>query len=139
MASTITLFDYDRSRGAFAPLQSVSTRADGARGPSTTAEVAVHPSGRFVYGSNRGDDTIAIFAVEPASGRLTPVGSQPTGGKTPRFFAIDPTGQFLFAGNQDSNTITIFRVDPATGRLTPTGDPVACPAPVCFRFLPMGQ
>ncbi len=135
MASTITLFDFDSSRGTFSALETVHTRPDPKKPNNATAEIVVHPSGQFVYGSNRGDNTIAIFSVAPASGRLTPVGYQPTGGKTPRNFAIDPTGQFLLAGNQDSNTITIFRVDMQTGRLNVVGSPVPCPAPVCIRFV----
>ena len=134
MASTITLFDFDASRGTFSALETVHTRPDPQKPNNSTAEIAVHPSGRFVYGSNRGDDTIAIFQVAPASGKLTPVGYQPTGGKAPRHFAIDPTGQFLLVGNQNSNTITIFRINPDSGQLTQAGDPVPCPAPVRILF-----
>ena len=134
MASTITLFDFDSSRGTFSALETVHTRADPSRPNNSTAEIAVHPSGRFVYGSNRGDDTIAIFQVEQASGKLTPAGQQPTGGKAPRHFAIDPTGQFLLTGNQNSNTISIFRIDPQSGQLSSAGDPVPCPAPVRILF-----
>ena len=139
MASTITVFDFDSSRGTFSALETVHTRPDPKKPNNSTAEVAVHPSGRFVYGSNRGDDTIAIFQVAAASGKLTPIGYQPTGGKAPRHFAIDPTGQYLLAGNQDSNTISIFRIDPQSGQLSPAGDPVPCPAPVRILFTPLDQ
>jgi 6-phosphogluconolactonase len=139
MASTITVFDFEPRRGTFSELQTISTRPPDARKRgNSTAEILVHPSGRYVYGSNRGDDTIAIFGVEPASGKLTPVGHQATGGKTPRNFAIDPTGQFLLAANQDSGTITVFKIDPQSGKLNPVGDPVAVPSPVCIRFVPIG-
>jgi len=136
---TITAFDYDSARGSFSALQTISTRPDPVKPGDSTAEVVVHPSGRFVYGSNRGPNTLAIFSADPASGKLTSVGFQPTGGKTPRNFAVDPTGQFLLAANQNSDTITVFRVDLNSGRLTPVGEPVACPAPVCIRFMPIGQ
>src|SRR5262249_46541579 len=83
----------------------------------STAEVQVHPSGKFLYGSNRGHDSLAIFAIDAATGRLTPVGHQPTGGKTPRNFGIDPSGRFVLAANQGSDAIVVFRADPGTGRL----------------------
>ena len=139
MTSTVSVFDFDPSRGTFSTLQSVSTRPlTGGKPGNSTAEVVVHPSGRFLYGSNRGDDALAIFAIEPASGKLTLIGFQPTGGKTPRNFAIDPTGQFLLAANQDSNTVVVFRIDPQSGKLTQVGQPVAVPKPVCIRFVPLG-
>ena len=139
MGSSITDFDYNRARGAFSALQTTSTRPAGSPGGNATAEILVHPSGRFVYGSNRGDDSLAIYTVDAASGKLTPAGFQATGGKTPRNFEIDPTGQFLLVGNQDSNTITVFRIDATTGQLSPAGGPIPCPAPVCIRFAPLGQ
>ncbi len=137
ISCTITVFDYDQARGSFAALQTISTKPDPVKPGDSTAEVVVHPSGRFVYGSNRGPDTLAIYSADPASGKLTLVGFQPTGGKSPRNFAIDPTGQFLLAANQNSDTIRVFRVDQGTGRLAPVGEPAACPSPVCIRFLPV--
>ena len=113
--------------------------APGGRPGNSTAEILVHPSGKFVYGSNRGDDSLAIFAVEPTSGKLTLVGHQPTGGRTPRNFGIDPTGQFVLAANQDSDTVVVFRVDPGTGLLKQVGEPVAVPSPVCVKFVPIGE
>lgn len=140
MASTVTVLDFDPSRGTFSELQTISTRKPDAKRPgNTTAEILVHSSGRFVYGSNRGDDALAIFAVEPASGKLTPVGFQPTGGKTPRNFGIDPTGQFVIAANQDSDTLVVFRVDPQSGLLKQVGEPVNIPSPVCVKFVPVGE
>ncbi len=139
MACTVTAFDFDPASGAFAELQSISTRGPGGKPGNSTAEIMVHPSGKFVYGSNRGDDTLAIYSVAPASGKLTLVGHQSTGGKTPRNFGIDPTGRFLLAANQDSGTVVVFRIDPATGLLKQVGRPVDVPSPVCVKFLPVGE
>ena len=131
--STITAFACDAKRGTLKELQTLATLPDDFKGASSTAEIEVHPSGRFVYGSNRGHDTIVVFAVDPASGKLTFVERQPTQGKTPRCFAIDPTGRFLLAANQDSDSIVVFAVDARSGRLKPTGQPVEVPSPVCVR------
>ena len=98
----------------------------------------VHPSGKFLYGSNRGHDTIAIFAIDAASGRLTPVGHQATGGKTPRNFGIDPTGRYLLAANQDSGNVVVFRIDPQSGNLRPTGQVVEVPKARLRQVRPPG-
>jgi len=98
--------------------------------------VQVHPSGKFVYGSNRGHDSIAVFAVDAKSGQLRLVEHQSTQGKTPRFFCLDPSGKWLLAENQDSDNIMLFRVDGRTGRLTPAGQTVQVGSPVCAVFLP---
>ena len=116
-------------------VQTVSTLPGGCTGPSHTAQVVVHPSGRFVYGSNRGHDSIVIFAIDATSGRLTLVDHALSGGKTPRNFNVDPTGTFLLVGNEASDTIVTFRVDRETGRLAMTGQTTASPAPVCIQFL----
>ena len=116
-------------------IQTVSTLPEDFHGKSTCAEVAVHPSGKFVYGSNRGDDSIAVFAIDPRANTLTLVEHVPTQGKMPRNFAIDPTGAYLFAANQNTNNIVLFRIDQKTGRLTPTGDDLKTPSPVCVIFL----
>jgi 6-phosphogluconolactonase len=134
--STLTAFSYDAARGALTELHTLSTLPAGFEGNNSTAEVQVHPSGKFVYGSNRGHHSIAIFAVDAATGRLTPVGHQPTGGRTPRNFGIDPTGTYLIAANQETHTLVVFRIDPATGRLEPTGETAGAPSPVCVKFLP---
>ena len=102
---------------------------------NSTAHVLVHPSGRFVYGSNRGHDSIAVFAVDEVTGRLTAVGHQFTGGRTPRNFEIDPSGTFLLAENQNSDSVVTFRIDLESGLLTPTGKVARIPMPVCIRFL----
>lgn len=104
-------------------------------GRNDAAEIALHPSGKFLYTSNRGEDTIAIFAIDPRKGTLTRIENVPTQGKEPRHFAIDPTGRYLLAENQNSNTIVEFRIDAATGKLTPTGEVVHVPSPVCLAFL----
>jgi 6-phosphogluconolactonase len=97
--------------------------------------VQVHPSGKFLYGSNRGHDSIAIFAIDPDTGKLKAVGHQGKQIKTPRNFAIDPTGTYLLVANQDSNSIVVFRIDPQTGKLTPTGTEVEAPKPVCLKMM----
>ncbi len=132
--STITTFGFDPQRGALEPLETVSTLPPNFSGRNTTAEIQIAPSGRFVYGSNRGHDSIAVFAVDPATGRLTPIGWEPTQGRNPRYFALDPSGAFLYAANQASDTIVTFRVDQQTGALTPTGQTIQTGSPVCIVF-----
>jgi 6-phosphogluconolactonase len=112
----------------------VSTLPAGFQGTNTTAEVVVHPNGKFVYGSNRGHNSIAAFAIEPDGG-LKPLGHEPSQGRTPRNFNIDPTGTILIAANQDSNNLVEFRIDAQSGKLTPTGQKVDVGAPVCVKFL----
>ena len=136
MGSTLTVFAYDAKRGALKELQTVSTLPEGFAGNSTCAEVQVHPSGKFVYGSNRGHDSIAVFSFDAASGKLTCLEDQPTQGKTPRHFALDPAGHWLLAENQDSDDIVVFRVDSKTGHLSPAGQTVSVGAPVCAVFVP---
>jgi hypothetical protein len=120
LASTLVTYGYEPATGTLTPLDTQSTLPPGFTGESTTAEVRVHPNGRFVYGSNRGHDSIAVFAFDAASGRLTPLEHVPTGGKNPRNFALSPDGAWLVAANQNSDSLHVFRVDPATGRLTAT-------------------
>ena len=110
--STITAFSYDSTKGILSEIQTLSTLPSDFKGENTTAEIAVHPSGKFLYGSNRGHDTIAVFQIDDGKGTLTPVQYQSTLGKTPRNFGIDPTGKFLLAANQDSNTLVVFKIDP---------------------------
>jgi 6-phosphogluconolactonase len=135
MASSLTVFSYDASAGSLQEIETDSTLPKDFSGQSTCAEVAVHPSGKFVYGSNRGDDSIAVFACDPESGRLTFIERVPSGGKTPRQFEIDPTGRYLLAGNQESNTIVVFSIDTASGRLQPTGSQAQSDNPMCVRCL----
>ena len=136
LASTATSFAYDPKTGDLKQINGVSTLPPEFTGRNDVAEVAIHPSGRFLYVSNRGLDSIAIFRVDLKKGNLTPLGGTPTGGKEPRHFTFDPSGNFLFAENQLSDTIVTFHVDAATGQLTPTGDNVAVPSPVCLKFIP---
>ncbi len=134
LASTITAFWYDAESGSLSTVQTISTLPKGFKGENTTAEIVVHPSGKFVYGSNRGHDSIAIFSVDAASGHLTAIGHEPTQGRTPRNFSIDPTGTYLLAANLDSNSVTVFRLDPATGRLKATGQKVPVHKPSCIKW-----
>ena len=133
--STVTAFHYDSKRGAFHELQTVSTLPQDSKSRNSTAELVVDRSGRFLYGSNRGDDSIAVFAIDAAKGTLAPVDHIPTQGKTPRNFAIDPTGAYLFAANQGSGNIVLFRIDQTSGRLTPAGQTLEVPLPVCVVFV----
>jgi len=134
LSNTVTAFTYDVQRGALSAFQTISALPADFAADSTAADVHVHPSGRFVYGSNRGHDSIAVFTVNQETGRLTALGHEPTGGKTPRGFAIDPTGVYLLAANQDSNTIVTFRIDQDTGCLKPTGHTIQVPSPVCVKI-----
>ncbi len=129
-AGSIATLRYDGATGTLAPLSAVSTLPDGVgAGDNMCAEIQVAPSGKFVYGSNRGHGSIAIFAVDQGSGALTPVGHQPTQGTTPRHFQISPSGKLLLAANQDAGEIVAFHVDDATGALTPTGRVTRVPKP----------
>ena len=134
--STITAFAYQSARGALRPVQTVPTLPGGFSGASTCAEVLVSPSGKYLYGSNRGHDSIVVFAIDGRTGRLRYVQHEPTRGKTPRNFTIDPTGAYLLAANQDSDTIQVFRIDPESGELTATGRVAEAPSPVCLRLIP---
>jgi len=139
MGSSVSAFAYKASNGSLSSLQTVSTlsilRKDYS-GPKEAAEIAVHPSGKFLYASNRaGIDTISVFSIDPIKGTLQLQDEYPTMGKTPRNFAIDPTGKFLLAANQESNNIVIFRIDATTGALSPTGEVTEAPAPVCITFV----
>ncbi|MGN6106336.1 MAG: lactonase family protein [Kofleriaceae bacterium] len=126
--STISALSYDAATGRLAELQTLSTLPDGA-GTNTAAEVAVAPSGRFVYGSNRGDDSIATFAIDPDTRRLDLVGHVSTGGRTPRMFSIDPAGEFLYVANQGSGAVVQFAIDPETGLPAPAAAPVRATQP----------
>jgi 6-phosphogluconolactonase len=133
--STIATYEFDPAGGVLKPIQVITTLPTSYTGNNTGAEIAVARSGRFLYGSNRGHDSIAIFAIDGAAGTLTHVGWEPTGGRTPRFFGLDPSGTELYAANQTSDTVVIFRVNPTTGRLTRSGQTVnvATPSTIAFR------
>lgn len=134
MGNTLISYRYDAATGALSPVDTQPTLPAGFSGESTTAEVRVHPNGRFVYGSNRGHDSITVFAFDAATGRLTLIEHVPTGGKNPRNFALSPDGNWLVAANNLSNSLTVFRVDPATGRLSPVPGHTSVPMPVCVLF-----
>src|SRR6266849_6288847 len=135
MDSTVEAFAYAPEHGVFGYLGVTRTLPAGFTGRNDAAEIAVHPNGKFLYTSNRGDDAIAIFSIAPTNGTLTLVAHVSTGGKEPRHFAIDPSGQYLLAENQFSNNIVVFKIDPATGGLTPTGQVVEVPSPVDLTFV----
>ena len=139
LSSTVTAFRYGAGRGVLGSLQTISTLPEGFDGRSTTAELQVHPSGRFLYGSNRGHDSIACYAIDGATGRLTCVGHESTQGKTPRNFRLDPTGSYLLAANQGTDNIVIFRIDTETGKLRPTGQSIAVSTPVCVKMVAPGR
>jgi 6-phosphogluconolactonase len=135
MANTVTAMQYDAEKGALEPIQTVSTLPKGYNKESSTAEVQVHPSGKFLYGSNRGHNSIAVFTIDEKSGALTAAGHQAAGIKTPRNFGIDPTGKYMLVANQDDDSVLVFRIDPQSGVLEATGDKVEVGKPVCVKFL----
>jgi 6-phosphogluconolactonase len=134
MGSTLSLLEYRPGVGSFKVKQSLSTLPSDFEGHNSGAEVQVHPSGKFVYGSNRGLNSIAVFAAEPGTGKLTLVQNQSTEGKTPRHFTIDPSGKWLVAENQDSDSIVTFEIDSASGQLKPHGGKIEIGSPVCVTF-----
>ncbi|MGU7774799.1 lactonase family protein [Burkholderia sp. MR1-5-21] len=132
--STVTTYRYVRAGGALTPVQIVSSLPDTYTGTSRASEIEVDRAGRFVYASNRGDDSIAVFRIDAATGRLSFVAAEPTGGRTPRFMTSTPDGRFMYALNEDSDSIVAFSIDAATGRLKPTGFSTASGSPVCMVF-----
>ncbi len=137
MGCTVTAFNWDSDHGALTEFQTISTLPADFKGASTCAEIKVHPNGRFLYGSNRGHDSLAVFAIDSTTGRLAPLEYVSTRGKIPRNFTFDPTGRWILCTNHGSDNAVVFRVDATTGRLTPTGQPVSVPSPFCERFLPV--
>jgi len=135
MGRSVAVFSNDASRGTLQHLQTVTTLPADFTGRNDDAEIEVHPSGKFLYASNRGHESIAVFAIDSAKGTLTTVEITSTGGKEPRSFEIDPTGTLLFAANQKSDNIVIFKIDAKTGKLTPTGQVLDVASPVCVKFV----
>ncbi|MEM1582708.1 MAG: lactonase family protein [Candidatus Bathyarchaeia archaeon] len=135
LSSTLTVFSYNKNNGTLKEIQTVSTLPVDFANANTGADIHVHPSGRFVYASNRGLNDIVIYAINEDTGKLTYVGRRATQGKTPRNFAIDPTGRFLFVANQDTDTIVTFRIDQQTGELSLTGHVTKVPTPVCIKMI----
>jgi 6-phosphogluconolactonase len=133
--STMTAYRFDEARGIVREIQTLSTLPEGFTGTNSCAEVQVDPAGKFLYGSNRGHDSIVIYAIDQRDGTLTYVGHEATQGRIPRNFVVDPSGEFLLAANQDSDNIVIFRLDRASGKLMETGQRVDVPTPVCIKVL----
>jgi 6-phosphogluconolactonase len=136
LANTVTAMTYDSDKGVLEPIQTISTLPEGYDKPTWTAEVQVHPSGKFLYGSNRGHNSIAVFTIDERTGKLTAAGQQVEGIKTPRNFGIDPTGKFALVANQDGDSVLVFRIDDQTGVLQATGAKVEVGKPVCVKFMP---
>ncbi len=139
MASTVTACRYDAAHGTLAALQTISTLPPDFRGSNTGAEIHIHPSGRFLYASNRGHDSIACFSINGDTGKLSSIGYTPTRGKMPRGFGIDPSGRFLLAANKESDSVAAFRIDPQQGTLAAAGPEVTIPSPVCVVITPVTQ
>ena len=133
--STVTAFAYNAERGSLTETQTITTLPDGFSGQNYPADIHVHPNGRFLYGSNRGHDSIVVYAIEADSGKLSIVQHEPTGGAWPRNFGIHPSGRYLLAANQNSNDVHVFAIDEGSGRLSPTGHALDVPSPACVRFL----
>jgi 6-phosphogluconolactonase len=133
--SQIAVFHYAADTGSFEEIQNISLLPDGFTGWSSGAQIQVHPSGKFVYASNRGHDSIVFYAVDAESGELSLLGHQPCGGLCPRHFTLDPTGTFLLVANQNSDSIVTFRLNLETGELSPEQQ-VEVPTPVCIKFHP---
>lgn len=133
---TMTAFRVDVGSGELKEISTLSTLPEGIEPFGSAAEVVAHPSGRFLYGSNRGHDSIVIYAADPENGTLRYVANEPTRGKTPRGFSISPDGKWLLAAGQDSGNITIFSINESTGKLTFTGKEIQIDHPVCIRFQP---
>jgi len=135
MQSTIVTYSYDASSGKLHELQTVSTLPERYAGTKEAAEIEIHPSGRFLFASSRGHDSIAVFAIDPKQGTLSLVEIDSTRGKTPRHFSLDPTGSWLLAANQDSDEIVVFHLNPESGHLTPVGQVLQVPSPACIKFV----
>ena len=136
LAGTVTHYTRDPATGAISAADSTSTLPDDFKGGNTTAEIRIHPSERFVYGSNRGHDSIAVFARNPGDGSLKRIQIISSGGGHPRNFSLSPDGSWLICANRDANNIVVFKVDPATGLLTATGHSATVPQAVCVLFMP---
>lgn len=135
MASTLTALSYDAEKGTFTKLNTLSTLPEPTKGNST-AETVVHPNGKFVYTSNRGHNSIAVFEIDQKTGEIKAAGHQGEGVKVPRNFNIDPTGKWMVVANQDGNDVIVYAIDPATGQLKPTGQRAEVGSPVCVKFVP---
>lgn len=136
MHNTVTALNWDAAKGTLTPIESVSTLPPDFKGASDTAEVQVHQNGKWLYGSNRGHDSIAVFDIDQKTGKLKLVQNAPTGGSHPRNFRMDPTGNWLIAANMNGNSMKVFKIDQTTGQLTASGDMLKLTSPVCIKFIP---
>jgi 6-phosphogluconolactonase len=134
--SSVTAFSYQAEAGSLHDLETMSTLPGSFAGRNSPGEILVDQKGRFLYVSNRGHDSIAVFAIDSGTGRLTAIEQVPTGGRTPRNFALDPTGNWVFAANQDSNQVVLLALDQERGRLTPSLNTLEVSSPVCVAFAP---
>jgi 6-phosphogluconolactonase len=134
LTNTVTVADFNSKTGSFAEIQTIPTLPDDFKEQSTTAEIEVHPNGNFVYGSNRGHNSIVVYKRDLETGKLTIVQHAPCGGQTPRHFTIDPSGKWLLCGHQNSNTLSILSLNPETGLLGEPQSTVEIPSPVCILF-----
>jgi 6-phosphogluconolactonase len=135
LSSTVTAFSYDKAKGVLTEIQTLSTLPPDYKSPNqSTADVHVHPSGKFLYGSNRGHNSIVVYSIAPSTGKLTYIENTSTQGGVPRSFGLDPTGKWLISADQDVDILVVFSIDQKTGRLTPTGQKVPCGMPVCVKF-----
>jgi 6-phosphogluconolactonase len=134
--STVTAFAYDKTNGALTETQTLATLPADFKGTNYCADIHVHPSGKFLYGSNRGHDSIVIYAVDAQTGKLVLIGHEATQGKWPRNFGLDPAGQWLLVANQNSDNIAVFRIDQQSGKLSFSGRQITISAPVCVKFIP---
>ena len=139
LSSTVTAFAYDAKAGKLTPLQTLSTLPQNFEGNNSTAEVQITPDGQYLFGSNRGHDSLAMFVVDQETGKLTPNGHQSILGKTPRNFAISPGGKFILAAGQGSDSIAVFRINKKTGKLKFTGTKVEVPVPVCIKYYELAK
>jgi 6-phosphogluconolactonase len=139
MASTVSAFRYDAATGRLDRVQTISALPKTFSGHSEAAEIEVHPSGKFLYASNRGHDSIAVFAIDTNRGTLSPIEYVSTKGESPRHFEIDPSGSLLFAADEKSDNIVVFHINRQTGRLTPTGKVFEVSQPVCIKFVPISS
>jgi len=136
LSSTITVFRYESTTGVLKESQTISTRPEYFEGANTAAEVGVHPSGKYLYASNRGHNSVVLFSIDPDQGTLAYIEEQGTGGSTPRHFGIEPSAKHLAIGNQQSDTVLVCRIDDGNGRLKPSGVFASAPSPACVKFLP---
>lgn len=139
LGGSIAVYACDPATGALTPVQSVPTLPENFKGENTTAEIRIHPNGRYVYGSNRGHDSLAVFARDPGDGTLKRVQILPSGGGHPRNFSLSPDGRWLICANRNSNNLVVFKLDPATGLLEATGQTATVPMAVCVLFMPDGS